>query len=109
MAENYLYHVVTERPMKLGQIISFDHNHHNGVYHRVMACKKILDGDKPIDKDSEFINSNLEYWTVRTYRELALEKVREENYPNYPSRMSCLYTSKTLADAKMWANSFIPH
>ncbi|MBW8352098.1 DUF2441 domain-containing protein [Bacillus sp. IITD106] len=107
MTEIYLYHVVTEKPMVLGQIIIFDNDHYNGVYDRVMACKNILDGNKPIDDLSKFINLNLEYWTVRTYRELALEKVRKEKYPNYPSRMSCLYTSKTLSDAEMWANSFI--
>ncbi|TCJ01068.1 DUF2441 domain-containing protein [Cytobacillus praedii] len=107
MAEIYVYHVVTEKPMKLGQIIIFDNNHYNGVYHRVMACKDILDGNMPKDNFTKFINSNLEYWKVRAYRELALEKVRKEKYPNYPSRMSCLYTSKTLLDAEMWANSFI--
>ncbi|KOP79895.1 DUF2441 domain-containing protein [Cytobacillus solani] len=107
MAETYVYHVVTEIPMKLGQIIFFDNNHYNGVYNRVMACKDILDGKKPNDNFTKFINSNLEYWKVRAYRELALEKVRKEKYPNYPSRMSCLYTSKTLSDAEMWANSFI--
>lgn len=72
-----------------------------------MTCKKILDGDHPVDELSKFINSNLDYWTVRTYRELALEKVRKEKYTNYPSRMSCLYTSKTLSDAEMWAALFI--
>lgn len=72
-----------------------------------MACKSILDGNNPIDELSNFIRSHLEYWKVRTYRELALEKVRKEKYPNYPSRMACLYTSKTLSDAEMWANSFI--
>lgn len=107
MAELYVYHVVTEKPMRQGQIIIFDNNYYNGVYNRVMACKKILDGDKPIDNFSKLINSNLEYWTVRTLRELALEKVRKKKYPKYPSRMSCLYTSKSLSDAEMWANSFI--
>lgn len=107
MADFYVYHVVTEKRMKLGQIINFDKHHYNGVYHRVMACKKLLDGNNPIDNFSEFINSNLEYWTVRTHRELALEKVRKEKYRTYPSRMSCLYTSKTLIDAEMWASSFI--
>ena len=29
------YHVVTERPMTLGQEIIFDENHHSGVYERV--------------------------------------------------------------------------
>jgi len=107
MAKIYVYHVVTEKTMKLGQIIIFDNNNYNGVYNRVMDCKNVLDGDKSIDNFSEFINSNLEYWTVRTYRELALEKVRKEKYSSYPSRMSCLYTSKTLSVAEMWANSFI--
>lgn len=107
MAQIYVYHTVTEKPMELGQIIVFNNNHHNGVYNRVLACKNILDGNEPTDSFSNFINSNLEYWTVRTYRELALEKVREEKYPKYPSRMSCLYTSKTLSDAEMWADSFM--
>ncbi len=105
--ELYLYHVVTEKSMQPGQVIIFDENHYNGIYNRVMTCKKILDGDHPVDELSKFINSNLDYWTVRTYRELALEKVRKEKYTNYPSRMSCLYTSKTLSDAEMWAASFI--
>lgn len=102
-----MYHVVTEKPMQPGQIIIFDENRYNGIYNRVTACKKILDGDHSMDELSNFINSNLEYWTVRTYRELALEKVRKEKYTNYPSRMSCLYTSKTLSGAEMWAASFM--
>lgn len=106
MTENYVYHVVTDKPMKLGQLITFNKSNHNGVYNRVMACKHILDGNEPTDDLSIFINSNLEYWAVRTYRELAMEEVRMEKYPNYPSRMSCLYTTRTLSDANMWANSF---
>lgn len=107
IANNNVYHVVTEKPMKLGQLITFDNNSYNGVYHRVMACKNILDGAKPVDDLSKFVNSNLEYWAVRAYRELALEKVRKNKYPHYPSRMSCLYTTRTLSDAEMWADSFI--
>ncbi|MFD0050459.1 DUF2441 domain-containing protein [Actinomycetes bacterium NPDC127524] len=107
MGEIYVYHTVTERPMELGQIIVFDNNHHNGVYNRVFACKNILNGNEPTDSLSNFIASNLEYWTVRTYRELAFEKVRKEKYPKYPSRMACLYTSRSLSDAEMWAKSFM--
>lgn len=33
----YAYHVVTERPMQLGQHILFDDTHHSGVYERVMG------------------------------------------------------------------------
>src|SRR5690606_11934461 len=85
--------------------IIFDKNHHNGVYHRIMACKRLLDGHNPYDDLSRFIHSNLEYWKVRTYRELAMEKVRLAKYPNYPSRMACLYTTRTYKDAEMWAKS----
>lgn len=30
--EKYFYHVVTEKPMYVGQHIVFDENHHNGVW-----------------------------------------------------------------------------
>jgi len=107
MTDTYVYHVVTEKHMELGQMIIYDDQYHNGVYNRVMACKKMLDGDTPTDDFSKFIYSNLGYWAVRTWRELALEKVRREKYASFPSRMSCLYTSRTLSDAEMWANSFL--
>ena len=31
----YAYHVVTDRPLEVGQKIIFDESHHNGVYKRV--------------------------------------------------------------------------
>jgi len=37
------YHVVTERPMQVGQHILFDEEHHSGVYFRVMEKKKLVD------------------------------------------------------------------
>lgn len=40
-------------------------------------------------------------------RELALEQVRVEKYPNYPSRMACLYVSKTLEEAEKWFDYFV--
>jgi len=106
MGVSFVYHVVTEKPMNLGQMIIFNDNHPNGVYHRVMACQKLLDGHPATDELSLFITGNLEYWAIRTYRELAMEKVRRDKYPHFPSRMSCLYTSRTLSDAEMWASSF---
>ena len=30
------YHVVTDRPMRVGQVIRFDETHHSGVWQRVM-------------------------------------------------------------------------
>ena len=35
MKELIVYHVVTEKPMYIGQHIKFDQNHHNGVWQRV--------------------------------------------------------------------------
>ena len=36
------YHVVTERPMYLGQEIIFDDNHHSGVYKRIQKEKELV-------------------------------------------------------------------
>ncbi len=38
----YGYHVVTERPMYLGQHIVFNESHRSGVYQRVMERKEIV-------------------------------------------------------------------
>lgn len=98
--EFFVYHVVTERPMQLGQIIVFDEHHHNGVYERIMTCKKILDGENVHNDLAYMIRSDLNRWSATTYRELSLEKVRQEEFDNYPSRLACLYTSQQLNEAE---------
>lgn len=103
---SYVYHVVTEHPMFLGQQIVFDENNHNGVYNRVMAFKRLSDGEEDYNETSEMIKSDMDKWSKVAYRELALEKVRKNSYPNYPSRMACLYTSRTFDGAKQWAEFF---
>lgn len=103
---NYVYHVVTERPMILGQSIVFDENNHNGVYSRIMAFKRLSEGETAYDETSEMIKSDMEKWSKVSYRELALEKIRKEHYPSYPSRMACLYTSRTFDEARQWAQFF---
>lgn len=102
----YVYHVVTEKPMMLGQKILFDENNYNGVYNRVMTFKRIVDGEDVRGPLGDFIKSDLDKWGKVAYRELALEKVRSEGYYNYPSRLACLYTSRTLEEAKKWAEFF---
>lgn len=96
----HFYHVVTERPMRLGQHILFDETHHSGVYSRVME-KAVLVKNIYAHPD-KYADTNLEHHTAVALRELALEEVRKEKYPMYPSRMSCLYVSKTLAEAENW-------
>ena len=102
MQEFYVYHVVTERPMELNQIIVFDESHHSGVYERVMAKKELV--EKIYENPNKYLE--LEHHTKVALRELALEKVRQDKYPDYPSRLASLYVSTRLEDAISWADFF---
>lgn len=101
-----VYHVVTERPMVQGQELLFDETHHNGVYDRVMTFQKIINGEPVHTPTADLIRKNLDKWSKVAYRELALEKIRRAEFPQYPSRMACLYTSQTLEEAQNWAGFF---
>lgn len=105
--EIFVYHVVTEKPMQVGQVIVFDEYHHNGVYDRIITCKQILDGEDVHNDLARLIRSDLSRWSATTYRELSLEKIRQEEFNNYPSRLACLYTSQQLHESEDWANFFI--
>lgn len=98
------FHVVTDRPMYVGQQILFDENHRSGVYQRVMdklpAVQDIYAHPETYDADT------LEHHTSVALRELALEEVRQVKYPHYPSRMGCLYVSQTLEEAENWGRFF---
>lgn len=96
----YVFHVVTDKPMYIGQQIVFDETHHSGVFNRVYDKLNIVNDiyNNPDKYDEE----NLEHHTSVALRELALEEVRQKKYPQYPSRMSCLYVSKTFEEADTW-------
>lgn len=105
MCELFVYHAVTEKPMHIGQHILFNENHYNGVWKRV---NEKLDIVKDIYKNSDkYKNIVPEHHTSVALRELALEKVRADKYPNYPSRMACLYVSKTFEEAEKWFDYFV--
>lgn len=36
-----------------------------------------------------------------------MEEVRKEKYPEYPSRLGCLYVSESLQEANQWADYFV--
>ena len=99
------YHVVTERPMEKGQILRFDGASQTGVFRRVMekrgAVEAIYAHPDQFDADS------MEHHTRVALRELALEEVRKERFPDFPSRLNCLYVSATMEEAEIWAESFI--
>lgn len=101
----YVYHVVTDRPMYVGQQIVFDEQHHSGVYYRVYEKLGIV---KDIyNNPSKYNTKALDHHTAVALRELALEEIRLKKYPAYPSRMSCLYVSETFEEAKKWSEFFI--
>lgn len=98
------YHVVTERPMYVGQHIIFDEEHHSGVYSRVMEKKGIVED---IYKNPEGYSAMpLEHHIKVALRELALEEIRISEYPDFPSRMSSLYVSRTMEEAEKWFDFF---
>ena len=99
-----VYHVVTDRPMYVGQQIIFDNEHHSGVYQRVYEKTDIVNDiyANPDKYDSE----TLEHHTSVALRELALEEIRQKKYPQYPSRMACLYVSETFEEAESWGKYF---
>ncbi len=102
-----LYQVATDRFFKVGDKIKFDKTINNGQYQRVY--------NSPFQKEnirmSDFVYSHakrkffrlkrddlydiahcLDFYDL-TIRELAMEDVRKELYPNYPSRLHCMYLS----------------
>lgn len=102
-----VYHVVTERPMEVGQRLIFDENHPNGVNRRVDAWLKYISGESIADEAlAALIASNPDRWAQVARRELAMERVRAKQFPDFPSRLRCLYTSRTLEDARSWAGFF---
>jgi len=98
------YHVVTERPMYVGQQILFDEDHRSGVNRRVYDREAIVRDiySRPDDYDVDA----LEHHTAVALRELALEQVRQQKYPQYPSRLACLYVSETFERAEHWGDFF---
>lgn len=103
--KQFFYHVVTESPMKLGQVIVFDESQHSGVYKRVY---NLFDKVEDIyNNPKKYKNVEFDHHTKVALRELALEEVRKKFYSNYPSRLASLYVSKTLEDAEKWYDYFI--
>lgn len=103
--EKVFYHVVTKSPMTLGQEVIYDDNHHSGVYERVYELKDKV--NEVYSNPEAYKDVELEHHLKVALRELAMEEVRVNKYPNYPSRLSSLYVSKTLEEAEKWYELFI--
>ena len=123
MKENELFafHLVTRTKMSLDQIITFDNSQQNTLYRfffeqEQMNSKgedslQILQGGLANDglnlnkEDAEVVSRYMGQ-TIRAIREVITEMVRLQEYPDYPSRLSCLYAAKTYEDALKWKELF---
>ncbi|XEC97773.1 DUF2441 domain-containing protein [Paenibacillus tarimensis] len=123
MKENelYVYHIVTKKRMNLGQIIYFDKNQKNTLYNFFFEREQlnskgedfiqILHGhytNEGLKMGKENAEVAIKYvgQTIRAIREVIVEMVRLEEYPEYPSRLSCLYAAKSYEDALKWKQIF---
>jgi len=123
MKENelYVYHIVTRNKMSLGQIISFDKNQRNTLYSfffereqlnskgedffRILQEHYSTEG-LSLNKENADVAMNYADQTIRAIREMIVEMVRLQEYPQYPSRMSCLYATKNYGDVMKWKELF---
>ncbi|MBE6883442.1 MAG: DUF2441 domain-containing protein [Ruminococcaceae bacterium] len=98
------YHVVSDRPKYAGQRFVVDEEHPNGVYERVQQQLSVVED---IYRNPEkYKDTELSHVVDVALRELALEKVRKEKYPQHPSRMAALYVSREYEEAVHWAEYF---
>lgn len=117
----YVYHIVTRNKMSLGQIINFDENKRNTLYKFFFEREqrnskgedfvRILhnqysEGELHLDNEDAEVAIKYVGQTIRAIREVIVEMVRLQEYPQYPSRLSCLYAAKTYEDALKWKDLF---
>ncbi|PEA56086.1 hypothetical protein CON64_05515 [Bacillus pseudomycoides] len=119
--ELYVYHIVTRKKMSLGQIINFNENQNNALYRFFFEREQlnskgedfiqILQGhdtNEGLNLNKENTEVAIKYvdQTIRAIREVIVEMVRLQEYPEYPSRLSCLYAAKSYEDALKWKELF---
>ncbi|ULO09603.1 DUF2441 domain-containing protein [Paenibacillus sp. 19GGS1-52] len=119
--ELYVYHIVTRKIMYPRQVIYFDKDKKNQLYNFFFEKEQfnskgedfiqILNGhytNEGLKMDKENAEVAIKYvgQTIRAIREVIVEMVRLQEYPEYPSRLSCLYAAKSYKDALKWKELF---
>ena len=98
------YHVISDIPKVKGEHLLLDDRHPNRVYARV---SRQMNAVRDVYADpKKYERQELPHDLLVALRELALEKVRKEKYPRYPSRMAALYVSRTFEEAERWGEFF---
>ena len=116
-----VYHIVTRKRMKVGQVIDFSDNQKNILY-RFFFEKEQLNSkgedfvqifqneytNEGLNLTKEDAEVGLKYLdqTTRAIRETIAEMVRLEEFPQHPSRLSCLYATRSLEQALKWVELF---
>ena len=98
------YHVISDIPKRPGEHILLDAEHPNGVHRRVFAQLAVV--EDIYSHPEKYRDAELSHEINVALRELALEKVRRDKYPAYPSRMAALYVSESFREAEQWADYF---
>ncbi len=86
-----------------GQQIVIDAWFQSGVFRRVMEKLPLAED---IYAHPARFPEPLEHHTAVALRELAMEEVRRAGYPDFPSRLHCLYVSEHLSEAEQWGEFF---
>lgn len=115
------YQVAVNQNYKVGQLLEFNKETNNGQYYKTYtANSKFKDGRaadclfKLINKKLRFLKKDdciklahiLDDYDV-AMRDLAIEQVRKELYPEYPSRLHCMYLSNDKQTAIDNLNNFV--
>ncbi|MCI4056235.1 DUF2441 domain-containing protein [Bacillus cereus] len=117
----FVYHIVTRKKMKIGQSIQFNKNQTNTLFHFFFERKHLNSSGEDsiqilkehytneelhIKNENATVVMNYMDQTIRAIRETIMEMVRLQEYPDYPSRFSCLYAAKSYEDALKWKALF---
>ena len=119
--EIYAYHNVTKKKMSLGQMLYFDDKQKNVLYQFFFEKERLnskgedsieilyghyTDEGLKLNKENADVAISYVGQTIRAIREVIVEMVRLQEYPEYPSRLSCLYAAKSYEDALKWKGIF---
>lgn len=121
LSENYVYHLVTNRKMEIGQIIDFTSSERNTLYTfffekectnahgetvETILARNFTEAGMTLDSEDAQIVMGYYNHTIRSIRETIVEMVRLSEFPEYPSRLSCLYAAETYEEALEWKKIF---
>lgn len=112
------YHAHSGNKVSIGDILVFNSSTNNKMYEEVynkeyklnqidaneLLCNKKRNKEYDLSLEELDLILNTVNNDAFVMRELALEEVRKKNYPDYPSRLKCLYVAKDKEEAVEWVN-----